>query len=560
MKKIILMLIIGILFLSGCGAMRPIITFNPLNESPVRFDLESSVVISRQRNAPSKATIALPNVRAIRDLTSFNEVEITYNDIILFDGKTQQKTNNGNKIIFQANDWLWDFERKKRSFTQSTDNLRPDQLFTNAFDENEVFDYLKGEWENYITPWIDGFDARTNIVPADVNLDYTDALNSENLSGKGFMEFLANASYLQHIYRYFYWFNNINKDRFLFFQPDGWGKIWKDFDFTTLNFSEISEYLFNNIVIWGANTSGYFPVSGDFWTESDINGWDDWSTTISLDTANAQVGKNCIKLAMPNTWHSSTIYRSLLSRNEPINLNNLEEFYVKVYVPPGQTHITVICLFVTTDGPGTWYAESDVLVAGAWNNVSLSYSDFSHAAGGASGDEININELQFYVVRDYPTYLQGNLAGNYYCDGMYIITKPIRSDNLANNSGYDSTSKDNYGFRSSDVYIRSYNKIVDCNQMASNIVNYLKDPHYSAKIKIPGFESFDLNDNIKGSFFDNELTLPIDKITWVFKPKGEIITTTDLGIKGINLEKILQKLFGEMDIERYDRGQTYYIS
>ena len=81
----------------------------------------------------------------------------------------------------------------------------------------------------------------------------------------------------------------------------------------------------------------------------------------------------------------------------------------------------------------------------------------------------------------------------------------------------------------------------------------------TAKIKVSDFIPFNLNDNIKGTFFDTTLTLPIDKLSWIFKPNEEVITTADLGIKRITLEKVLQKLFGEVETERYDRGQTHYV-
>jgi hypothetical protein len=144
-------------------------------------------------------------------------------------------------------------------------------------------------------------------------------------------------------------------------------------------------------------------------------------------------------------------------------------------------------------------------------------------------------------------------------DGLYIERAPMRSENTGNDSGYDATSAELYGTRQTSIKFPWLKDHASLNAVASNLLNYFKDPQYHATLTWDRFYNARLNDNIKFNYYDTIRTLPVHQITWNFAGDNattNIVVGTD---KRKDVNDVLKLYSSLVDNVGFDRGIDYYV-
>lgn len=538
------------------------IMFQPNEENEQRFNVATQMTINKKRNTPATIAITLPQMRAAEDLEAYSLVRISYDDFVIFDGYTQEKAYAKDKVNLKGYDQLWEFIGKKRSFFQTT-SARPDELFKNAFDQDEIFDSFTGYWETYNTPWLSDFDASTHVIPAE-SAPFTDFFDGENTIGTDLMKRFADLSYRGNKFTYYYWYEYINGTKYLFFQPDGWGKIWEfssNANLTVVDLKETLKGLYNNIVVWGKNARGLFPHGGDYWTEDNLDGWNVvnsglFTFDVALSPTQSIVGEKSLEVVVVagSPGSNGSIFRDLREAgNDYVNLENLLTTNLKFYISSLVTEFTVVFILRLEDNTGKTTLEYlDLSTTGSWVTLSIPDTSWGFVTGGF--DWSKVSKMYFN-----PSCDTGSDNITIYLDGFYFHRAPIKSQNISPATGYDPTSFSDYKLRTFDVIYRPLKTVADCNAYAANLLPYYKDPQYQASISIPGFTPLNLNDQIKGTLYGKQVTLPIDTISWTFNEKGAMQTKATLGTPRLKPEDILKKQAMEVMTNSFDRGLTYNV-
>jgi len=560
------------------------ITFQPNEETIQRFKTATKLQVKKKVNSPSSFDITFPDSLATRKLEAYSLATIKYNDYILFDGKSQEKGYGKEKITLKGYDWLWDFANEKRAFFQKTD-ARPDQLFTNAFDQDEVFDMFGGNWDTYSTPWVDGFDARTFVVPAET-AEFVEFFDGDNVKATDFMKNLADVSFRGPHYTYYYWFENEDGVKSLHFEPEGWGKTWDMRDnanFTVVTLKESLKELYNNVMVWGKQIAGELPQDTDFWTESNDTGYSllDISGGVeSYHIKRAQlneemIGDNVLEIQDDRVQIQAFLYRTFVQVNDDgtvryPNWETLQKTQFYVWYETVEANVEYIRFYMMDSSgiKGTilnmWNsngADGKPVLTPAlltWHFYEL---DGLTTSGGWTYADLDTDWENFWRFGIWWDWDGNTPPGNALLmrwDGLKFNFAPVRSSNTSEATGYSETSADDYGLRTLDINKRSAKNVASCNAIAGNALNYFKDPVYKATAEVSAFVPFKLNDSVKAYYYDKLLTLPITAITWSFD-QDKVTTKIELGRPRIDATAWLEKNAGDVSVEAYDRGITYYL-
>ncbi len=545
--------------------MNLLVRYQPVGEDWYEFELEEGLKITKSRNKAASCSVALPRTFATENASGYGGLQVLLNDKYLFDGTSQSKDFGKTKINLTGYDFLWDLSKERRMFEQGSTSLTPTEAFEQAFDNDGSFDtYFNPIWgETYGAPWLAGYDAKRFVVPADTAASYGNPFwDCYDKSGIDFMKQLADVSYKGNKYRYFYWYENIKGNKYLFFEPDGWGKTWKNMDYTIdQKLKTKFSVIWNNVVVWGKKRSGFFPVDQDYWTEKNLDGWIknevNGTTTLSTDPLStfglASFKINTVGIAV--FLAEGGAYRTFSNAgNEFASFNTFTGLHFYYYVD-NQANVNYYVYLVDSGDNITFYECTEA--AGDWHEVTITGKTVADGWTSVHVD-FDWNEVsKIYVIQ---LHAATEITRNYWVDNLYITFAPFRSENISNATGYDSDSADEYGKRTSPpINWPNLDTIDKCNNVSSALVNYYKDPQYNYGVKFNNFISFRLNENINLVKFQEDLTLPITKITWEFKQLGEIETTVDLGSPRMTLGDTLSKYSRDIIKPSKDRGLTYYV-
>lgn len=556
--------------------MELLVRYQPTGENWKQFELEKGVMITKQRNIPATCKVSLPRVLATERMSGYGNLQVLMNNNYLFDGKSQLKPYRTENVELTAYDYLWDLSKERRMFEQGTTSMTPSEAFTEAFDKDSNFGNYNAIWgESYSGPWLDNYDATTFVVPAQTAAYFGwPFFDCNNKNGLDFMKLLADLCYRGNKYRYFYWFENINGTWYIFFQPNGWGKTWKNLSYTIVDdLNESYEDIFNNIIVWGRKTGNYWPMDQDNWTEKNIDGWNLTSQFMStcthdFDNSNTQYGEHSYHLditlttgGIPRAWSYRTFNDG---QYDYMSLDHIKEFRFKwkfvgtaadfyegrVYLLDSASKGAYV--FLTNPVSGTWY---DVVIDGKTKPDSgPDPTKWYVIDSGFNWFEID----KLYMRWEFDTGLTS--SHDIYIDHMYFDLHPIKSQNISNATGYDATSAGLYQKRTpAPINMPWVNRVEYCNSFASSLVNYYKDPQYTLSMKFNEFKPFYLNDNINFTRYGKNLTLPIDKLSWNFKEEGEIETTVNLGLPRLELGDLLSKFSVDVVEPSKQWGLEYYI-
>ena len=534
------------------------VRYKSVNEDWEHFELEKGVVITRQRNAMSTAKVKLPKTRITKDF-GYGNLQILYGKKYLFDGTIATKSIDKDIVNFTANDQLFAIGRERRNFEQSTDDLTTSQMITNVFDQDGDSSYIDGVFLfDYTDPWIAGYDAKTFVVPSETT--YSDFYDCNNKNGIEYMEFLADASNHGLTKRFFYWFDNIDGSWYLFFQPDAWGKTWKNLSYTVKEkLQERYEEIWNNIVVWGEHRRGFIPEH-DRWTEVDMSGWHGGaSSDYSKSEDYATSGKYSLKHVMGGTiTFASQIHRFASTWNAGVNMATFNGCNFDIRVPTGLFQPRIRVDLQTS--PSSYFSSSSINLSvggsgnpAGWENCNWTREDFSVGTGSPTWDSIWTIWID---IRDIGA--DQNLTGTWYTDNFYLSLDPVISGNVDETDGYSATSAAIYGKRTPvPIMLGWANHPDDCSSFAANLLGYYKNPQHFSDISFDSFMPFQLNENI---LLKEDIALPIDSLSWNFGPDNAVKTSVKLGISRANVPDILKKYSTKFSEDQYDRGIMYYIA
>ncbi|MFX1515680.1 MAG: hypothetical protein ACFFC6_05180 [Promethearchaeota archaeon] len=400
------------------------------------------------------------------------------------------------------------------------------------------------------------YNAVRHVVPCETA--YDDYYDCEGKTAIQFLDFLKNLSRRGNIYRYYYWADTIDGQKYLFFEPDGWGTTHKNEGYTVTNKLEKSfDTIRNNVVIHGRKIAGYLPTDGDSWTEDTPAGWNEALGVANLDVSTTQVnvGQKSIAVTTTGALDRFRIYRSILQGGDPVNLETFSGVLCYIYANPLDNPAEAIYVFEDSGLAqfGTNANPAALNMGGAWTTV---YRTFDQFAGAADLTDITHIYLNVWDINQ-----DNNITGTYYVDGFYIGINPIKSENIDNASGYDATSAGLYGERKlpKPLYINHFTTVAQCNAFASNMVNYYKDPFYRMGIKYNDFRPYRLNEKIEVKDYKEDITLPIDQLSWRFGENDQVETRINLGVPRLSEKKLLQKHSSYISEYEFDRGIGYYV-
>jgi hypothetical protein len=565
--------IILVILILGMVNMELLVRYQPTGEKWHEFQLEEGIKISKERNAAATANISLPNTFTTENASGYGKLQVLYNDYYLFDGISQSKEFGKDNIQLIAYDYLWNISKLRRMMGQGSTSVTPSQAFTDVFDNSGTSAYFTGIWgESYSAAWKTGYDATTYVVPADTATTYgAPFFDCINKSGTDFMKFLADISYRGDKYRYFYWFENIAGSWYLFFQPDGWGKTWKNLIYeVTSDLKETYEDIWNDIVVWGKQNSGFLPPTQDGWTESNLDGWVYVNIGAALNNfafedssvAGFAAKKGSYMLNFDCDYNVGLddvawFERSLQERDtDYINLENLNKFHAWYRIDDVGSDFNDVYfrLLDSSSNIASWDSGAGI-AANTWYEVDITgttvASGWSSVAGGFDWTQVAILQVRVEGAN-------GAVTRSLHIDDLYIGRFPQKT--TSSSSGYDSTSAGLYEKRTTPpINFPWFNNVADCNSMASVLLNYYKDPSYQIGQKYSQFIPFNLNDNINFTRYGKDLTLPIHKLSWDFKSAEEVITTVELGLPRLDIVDRLKKISTDVLEPGKDYGMQYYV-
>jgi len=385
------------------------------------------------------------------------------------------------------------------------------------------------------------------------------------------MGFLSKIAYNGSLYRYFYWFDNIDGQWYLFFQPFGMGKVWKDLIYSVISIKELYEEILNNIIVWGNKRYGYYPQDGDYWTEKDLTGWGTVAVggsflpvSLSMTDSNyitVQSGEKALEAEV--TYNGLTdwgyFWRTLNKDSQNyVNMETFAKLYFKYswedHTYPSDARVVLF------DANGVYNYKSLTLTASypTWYSINITdkgtgASGWTSINNGGTFDWTQVKKLEFQIRGG-----GSSGASSFYLDNLYFITDPVKSENTGSSSGYDATSAGLYGKREPyPIYVNWLKTTAACNKFAASLLGYYKDPQYQVTIKLEGFYPFSLADKIAVNFYGKELELPVNTIKWQFKDK--VITTVNLGHKRKTLSDIFEKISMDFVDAGTDWGNQYYL-
>jgi hypothetical protein len=306
--------------------------------------------------------------------------------------------------------------------------------------------------------------------------------------------------------------------------------------------------LFNDIVVYGYGKNITIPYPKDKWTEYEVAvadvGTDSlWPTirtkSYMVQAENGVTPQTADRMlrtdhdgARVSSEHWVTVEVKVKFDYEHI-FESLDKVYLDFY-PIDKGSIDTLDYFeirfgskVGGENKYKWYCDYSPTF-GAWNTYDLSKSDFT--SGNADFSWKTVTSIHFRASYTNGIPFQAWDITNYY-DSFYLQLDCLRSENDDADSGYDSTSADEYGRRTTRMNTKWNTSIGECNAFAANLLSYYKDPEYNLSIKVPYFLDAHVNDNIEGTFYGIDLTLPINSITWNFRKNGDVETLLSLGSK-----------------------------
>jgi len=530
------------------------VRYQPTGEQWQEHELENGVTISYKRNGWATANVRLPNIPAISSLEGYGRLQVLYDGEYLFDGTTQNKSHSKHDIMIKAYDRLWDFKGIRRSFEQSTFTKSPSEIFTNIFDQDGTSTYMTGIWgETFSEPWIANYDATTYVVPSEGT---TDAFDTRDDAGTDYMDYLAKVSYRGDKFKYFYWFECIDGNWYLHFEPDGWGKTWKNVAYTvTEKFTETWEGIWNDIVVWGNTTAGIYP-KGEQWTEKTIDGWysggeAEW-TNISVSVEETIVDTGGYSVKLTGDFDSTDdgyifLYREF---SNSLNLDSIIGYNGANHIPFNNVEVVIR---LTDSSANT--ADADLLVdagGAAWRTTTGTGGKTDWVeVGSFDWTDVVLMTIRFY-------FLNAHAANTYniYLDNLYFDLGPTRSEQSAGN-GYDATSVAAYNKRTSPpVTNRNFIASNQCNVMAETLCQYHKDPQYTQSIRVNGLHPAKINHNFEITD-PVTVTLPVDSKKITFAADGVITTDFKLGTPRLSFNDVMKKLYSDLIKEQTDQGLTY---
>lgn len=539
----------------------------------VQYDDEIVASITQRWDAPAEATVNYIRTKAIEELDGNSIVELKYGDRTLIYGTVEGDNFSKDRVDMSIKGKLFEYGHKYRSFYQSTTGITAAEAFTNAFNDGSTFSYFSSNNKYYVssysTPFIDDVDAETYVVPCDESNTWDEFFDLQGNTGLRFMDILANSAYLGSNYRYHYWYERINDTNYLFFQPEGWGKTWKNLESVeiTSRLHRSFENLYNDVIVRGGARKATIPTDQDKWTESDasVYGWvytnGAVDTVLSTSTTN-QVGYNSLyyNASVPN-GSVRELYRDFIVDDTGLDFTTFTKFHLWYKLNHAGAQGPALSSSLRIEDSDGDYVGKSLNDDNAWHELEITEKS---AGGGASEWDADTGLNWADVVRvAIDTYNFAIPAGQgdveLYFDNLYIQIDSAKSENAANSSGYDSDSADEYGRRTVAINANWTRTVSDCNAFASNLVNYYKDPEYNLSIKVPYFLDVHVNDVIEGTFYGFDLTLPVNSITWNFRANGDIETNLQLGAKRYSPEKLLKRMFNDVETLYYDAGIKYYI-
>ena len=528
----------------------------------------TNCTINKGVNQVGTLSLTTNNDTFANKLSVPTNIMIKKNNKVIFDGVIQEASYGRDKVRLTAYDRLWFFDRVKRSFLQYEDTT-PSKLFTNAFDKNSTFDYFVGDYKDYDTPFLEGYDATKRVIAVDDTEAFVDFFDAQDSTGKQYMDSLASMSHRGSAYKYFYWYD-YDDGKTLFFEPEGWGRVVSVEDAILTSDLEVSwKEIYNNITVFGKHARGYYPINRDAWTEN-IDEWNKsvtGSTTIAqsayrnsgaysfLFTLGANIGdagsiSRTIDPAvyLKHVLHTEFYFRTTGNTNHHVLLKLVEgSNYVGVKFNPNSEGMST----------GTWYRiiiyGTDV-AASSWSLTGTTLSIGNWMTSESSGT-VTFEEIDTVIFSDTNNAL---VTTNTYFDSFAFDQDPIVSENNDLSTGKNEESITNFGERQISVRMNWLKSIASCNVAASNLVKYYSEPQYELSLKVPYFYHFRLNDNFKGDFYGRELTLPIKNITWTFNGSAETTDIT-LGREKKRLEDLLKTFSKDIINNSYDRGLDYLL-
>jgi hypothetical protein len=537
------------------------VVFTPPSEIPITLTNMTGITMIEERSKITSANITFANTptmqKTIKDLGDHCAVQIFRDNEVIFDGDFINDNTNNNRITLQCWDKLYWISKAIRSFTQTTDDITASDAFEQAFDSAATFSYWTKVFvaDTYATPFADAysFDATSHVVPVDVADEYSNFFQGQAVRGTEFMRSLANAAKRGTVYDYYYWYEYKDGTRYLHFEPSGWGQtINAPSSSSTISVQRNRDNVFNNIHVWGQKIAGYIPNNGDSWTEESADGWKMAGTTVAMADNNVQKGQLSLEATLPGTNPAFTIYRHLTSKSDTINFETLDTAHVKVYVPnPCGAAAVEMRWALHNAGGAVRDTGYQALTIGAWNTLNYNKSDFS----GGAADWTLIDYFSFHARENVGG--TPSLTGVWIFDNLYYILEPMKSANSAVTSGYDSTSETSFGLKETSVNVNWLRTVADCNSIAESLVGYYADVHPVIVFSVPFFLNEGLNDNIKGTFYGTEYTLPIHRKTSVMNADGVWITTIQLGTGPLSFSDIISKQGISIKQNQYDAGLSY---
>jgi hypothetical protein len=564
-KKVLIIGLLIIFVILGAVFMDLLVRYQPTGQKWQEFELEEGIIITKRRNGIGNLSVALPNIPAVRNAPGYGKLEVLLDDMHLFAGKTSGRTIDKDKVNLTANDYLWEFGRTRRSFYQSTFSKTGSEMFTNLFDKDNTSNYITGEWGNsYTAPWLPDYDAISEVIHSDDVPDYFDA---KNKSGLEFMDFLAKGSYKGSTFKYFYWFDVINGTWTLFYQPDGFGKLWDNLVYTvTEKLNEDYEDIVNDVEVWGKKIAGFFPPDQDYWTEKlEVAAWNEqwgagWTGSPAvweLSSTRATRGEQSLHFdgTAGGAVAGGYAYLDLgFGEQDYVNLETLTLFSMKFYLETWSSgNLTKMFL---TDSSGYSVYYNFPITTGSWQSISIT--------GKTVGDGWFYVDPSFDWTKVNRLYVETTAAASqqqeWYLDELYFELNPLKSENSAGDGsdGYDSTSAATYGRRTSaPIHNRRLDTVAKCNTYAKSLVNYTKQIPYTCSIKFDDFYPMRVNDNFKLEHYGG-IILPIDQLKWTFNKDG-VTTNLTLGTPKLNLNEILNKIEQDVDTSNTDDGQEHFV-
>lgn len=540
--------------------MELLVRYQPVGEDWYEFDIESGILIKKQRNKPAVCNINLPNTFTTTKASAYANLQVLLNDQYLFDGHTEDKGYGKDQHQLVAYDWLWDFTRQRRIMEQGTTAITPSEAFTDVFDNNGTSAYFNGVWgESYTGPWIDGYNATRYIVPAETSAIFGDPFfDCVNKDGLEFMKFLADISYVGDKYRYFYWYENINGTRYLFFEPDGWGTTHENLDYiVTNNLNEKTSDIYNDIEVWGGNLTGKIPLDADAWTERTIADWTATAgVTLSLSTTVVpNAGDHSLSIAIAVVTLPIVIRHYLMQDGSGINLETLR-WVAGAFYGDAAFNNQQVAVSANTNSLNYYYSNYEAIaVPGVFENHFFTKAEIEANSFGAP-DWTNIEYIEIWWNRTAGTFN----GATHYLDNFYLEIYPMRSENNSDTTGQDATSIATYRTRRPNPIKFSWiDNVTDCNSYANVMCKYYKDPQYKLSMKWNDFMNFRLNDNINFTEYQKNITLPIDKLAWNFKAEDEIETSVDLGLPRLSIKDLLSKYSTAVIEPGKDWGHQYFV-